>query len=100
MFTTRDIYPVSDFNRKTSEHIKRIRETRKPEVLTVNGKAAIVLVDPESYDEMTQNQELLQSLKNIAIANEQHENGQSKPAKQVYQELKEELKTKYPDENL
>ncbi len=100
MYTTRDIYPVSDFNRKTSEHIKRIQDTRKPEVLTVNGKAAIVLVDPDSYDEMLQNQELLQSLKNIAIANEQHENGQSKPAKQVYQELKEELKIKYPDENL
>ncbi len=100
MYTTRDIYPVSDFNRKTSEHIKRIQDTKKPEVLTVNGKAAIVLVDPESYDEMTKNQELLQSLKNIAIANEQHENGQSKLAKQVYQELKEELKTKYPDENL
>ncbi len=49
---------------------------------------------------MTQNQELLQSLKNTAIANEQHENGQSKSAKQVYKELKKELKTKYHDENL
>ncbi len=56
--------------------------------------------NPESYDEMTQNQELLQSLKNTAIANEQHENGQSKSAKQVYKELKKELKTKYHDENL
>jgi len=100
MYTTSNIYSVSDFNRKTSEHIKRIQETRKPEVLTVNGKAAIVLVDPESYDEMTQNKEILQSLKNIAIANEQHENSQSKPAKQVLQELKDELKAKYPDANL
>ena len=96
MYTTKDIYSVSDFNRKTSEHIKRVQETRKPEVLTVNGKAAIVVVDPESYDEMAQNQELLQTLKNIAIADEQHENGQSKSAKQVSQELKDELKAKYP----
>ncbi len=51
-----------------------------------------MLVDPESYDEMTQNQELLQSLKNIAITNDHHENGQSKSAKQVYQELKKNWK--------
>ena len=100
MYTTTDIYPLSDFNRKTSEHIKRIHETKKPEILTVNGKAAIVVVDPESYDKMAQNQELLQTLKNIAIANEQHESGQSKPAKQVFQELTDELKAKYPDANL
>ena len=60
----------------------------------------MVIVDPESYDKMAQNQELLQSLKNIAIANEQHENGQSKPAQQVFQELKSELNAKYPDADL
>ncbi len=100
MYTTNDIYPVSDFNRKTSEHIKRVQETKKPEILTVNGKAAVVIVDPESYDKMAQNQELLQSLKNIAMANEQHENGQGKPAQQVFEELKSELKAKYPDADL
>ncbi|MBV1915066.1 MAG: type II toxin-antitoxin system prevent-host-death family antitoxin [Pseudomonadales bacterium] len=100
MYTTRDIYPVSDFNRKTSEHIKRIQETRKPEVLTVNGKAAVVLVDPESYDQLAQNHDLLQTIRNIAIANEQHDNGQAKPAKQVFQELRAELKAKYPDAGL
>lgn len=100
MYTTNDIYPVSDFNRKTSEHIKRVQETKRPEILTVNGKAAVVIVDPESYDKMAQNQELLQSLKNIAIANEQHENGQGKPAQQVFEELKSELKAKYPDADL
>ena len=31
---TSDIYPVSDFNRKPAEHIKRVQETKKPEVLT------------------------------------------------------------------
>ena len=100
MYTTNDIYPVSDFNRKTSEYIKRVQKTRKPEVLTVNGKAAVVMVDPESYGELAKNYELLQAIKNIAIANEQHENSQAKPAKQVFQELKDELKAKYPDANL
>ena len=100
VYTTSDIYPVSDFNRKTSEHIKCVQETKKPQVLTVNGKAAVVIVDPESYDELAQNQELLQSIKNIVITSEQHESGQAKPAKPVFQELKDELKAKYPDADL
>ena len=27
---TTDIYPVSDFNRKPAEHIKRVQETKNP----------------------------------------------------------------------
>ena len=100
MYSSGDIYPVADFNRKPSEHIKRVQETKKPELLTVNGKAAVVLVDPESYDEMTRNQDLLQTLKAMAVANEQHETGQAKPAQQVFETLKKELLDQYKDEQL
>lgn len=97
MYTSNDIYPVADFNRKPSEHIKRVQESKKAELLTVNGKAAVVLVDPESYDEMAQSQDLLKTLKTIAIANEQHESGQGKTAQQVFERLKQEFVDKYPD---
>ena len=50
-----------------------------------------MLVDPESYDELARNRDLLETLKNIAIANEQHENGESRSAKQVYNEIRDEL---------
>lgn len=98
MYATTDIYPVSDFNRKPAEHIKRLKETRKAEVLTVNGKAAVVMVDPKSYDRLMQDADLLKTLKTIAIANEQHENGQSQPAKEVFEELKKELKSKFQND--
>lgn len=91
MYTSGDIYPVADFNRKPSEHIKRVQESKKPELLTVNGKAAVVLVDPESYDEMAKNQDLLDTLKTLAVANEQHENGEALPAKQVFEKLRREI---------
>ena len=29
-----------------------MQATKNPEVLTVNGKAAVVMVDPESYDKL------------------------------------------------
>lgn len=98
MHSTSDIYPVSDFNRKPSEHIKRLQETRKPEILTVNGKAAVVMIDPESYDKLIQNTELLNTLETIRKANAEHEVGLSKSIDQVFSELKAEL-IALPDKN-
>lgn len=100
MYTTSDIYPVSDFNRKPSSHIKRLQQTKKPEILTVNGKAAVVMIDPESYDQLARDAELSRTLGQIALANEQHNKGLAKPINQVFKELTEELKNKYSDENL
>ena len=58
-----------------------------------------MIIDPETYDKMAQNQELLQTLKHISSSNEQHKTGQGKPAKQLLLELINELKTKHPNEN-
>ena len=100
MHTTNDIYSVSDFNRKPAEHIKRLRETKTPEILTVNGKAAVVMIDPESYDQLTQDAELSRTLEQIALAKSQYKKGQSQSLDEVFNDLKEQLKAKYPDATL
>ncbi len=65
MFRVQAIRPVSEFSRKPAEHIKRLKETKAPEILTVNGKAEIVIQDAEGYQEMV---DLLESLEAIAKA--------------------------------
>ena len=97
---TSDIYSVTDFNRKPAEHIKRVQESKNPEVLTVNGKAAVVMLDPDTYDQLMQDAELARTLEQISLANAQHKEGKSKPLDQVFCELKERLKAKYPDASL
>ena len=52
MFSVADIFSLSDFQRKTREHIRRLRETGRPEVLTVNGRAALVVYDAAAYQEI------------------------------------------------
>lgn len=47
-----DIYSLTDFQRKTREHVERLQETGRPEVLTVNGKAALVVQDANAYQRM------------------------------------------------
>ncbi|GJM01451.1 MAG: hypothetical protein DHS20C07_31300 [Methyloligella sp.] len=77
MFKMKDIYPVSDFSRKPAEHIKRLKETGQPEILTVNGKAELVIQDAKSYEEMV---DLLDTLKKITTAIKSHEAGKAIPA--------------------
>lgn len=52
MIRATSIKPLSDFVRNTKSHIANLKETRVPEVLTVNGEAAVVVQDAESYEEM------------------------------------------------
>ena len=46
-----DIHSLTDFQRNTKEHIQRLKVSR-PEVLTVNGKAEIVVQDAASYQKL------------------------------------------------
>ncbi|HLL83828.1 MAG TPA: type II toxin-antitoxin system Phd/YefM family antitoxin [Longimicrobium sp.] len=49
MIDLNDIYSLSDFQRKTREHIERLKQTGKTTVLTVNGKAELVVQDASAY---------------------------------------------------
>lgn len=94
MFTMDSIRPVSDFSRKPAEHIKRLKKTGRPEVLTVNGKAEIVIQDAKSYEEMTG---LLHSLKQISKAVQDHEEGNIKSSEETFSSLTSQLALRYPD---
>ena len=94
MFTIDSIRPVSDFSRKPAEHIKRLKKTGQPEVLTVNGKAEIVIQDAKSYEEMAS---LLHSLKQIAQSKKEHDTGKGVPAKKAFSRLSKKLAAQYPN---
>lgn len=76
MFTMDSIHPVSDFSRKPAEHIKRLKETGRPEILTVNGKAEIVIQSAKAYEEMV---DLLGTLEKIARSAKEHDEGKGIP---------------------
>lgn len=52
MVDLRDIYSLSDFQRNTREHLDRLRETGRPEVLTVYGQAEVVIQSAEAYQRL------------------------------------------------
>lgn len=49
MFNLLDIHSLTEFQRNSRRFLARLQESHKPVVLTINGKAAIVMQDAESY---------------------------------------------------
>jgi PHD/YefM family antitoxin component YafN of YafNO toxin-antitoxin module len=52
MHRARDTYSLTDFKQNAKEHLERLRQTGRAEVLTVNGKAEAVVMTPEVYDRL------------------------------------------------
>jgi len=48
----RDIHPLTDFKRNTSHFLSQLKETGQPLVLTINGKAELVVQDAASYQKL------------------------------------------------
>lgn len=55
-----DIHSLTDFQRNTKAYVKRLKETGRPQVLTVNGKAEVIVQDAKSYQIMVEQIERLQ----------------------------------------
>jgi prevent-host-death family protein len=49
---TKDISPLTEFKRDSARMIARIKETGRPQILTVNGKPSVVVIDAAAWQEM------------------------------------------------
>jgi len=52
MLDLRQVFSVTDFLRNHKELIARVTETKRPVVLTVKGKPALVIQDADSFQEL------------------------------------------------
>jgi prevent-host-death family protein len=59
---SRDIQSLSTFKRNTNELISQMKETGNPIVLTVNGKAELVVQDAVAYQKLLDTLEKLETL--------------------------------------
>jgi prevent-host-death family protein len=89
MFSLNDIYPLSEFQRGAKMFLDKLKETKSPIVLTVNGKAAAVVQDAESYQQLIDRLELLESIAKIRQSINEFEQGEGMPLNQAYAEFKE-----------
>jgi prevent-host-death family protein len=82
---TEDIRSITDLKRNTSSVLAQIHKTKRPVILTVNGKAEAVLIDAKEYEKITNAFTLL---KLLAPAEEDIKEGRYTEAKDFFQEFK------------
>jgi prevent-host-death family protein len=88
---TKDIRSLTEFKRNTSEFVENLKQTKHPLVLTVNGKAELVIQDAQSYQELLEAAELLEIIKGIKRGIDQMNQGQGKKAEDFFAEMFEKL---------
>ncbi|PZV06758.1 MAG: type II toxin-antitoxin system Phd/YefM family antitoxin [Leptolyngbya sp.] len=85
----RNIHPLSDFQRSAKTFLATLKDTHAPIVLTVNGKAAVVVQDAESYQRLLERIELLESLAGIRKSLDEFEQAQGIPLGEAFQQLRQ-----------
>jgi prevent-host-death family protein len=88
---SRDIHSLTDFKKKTSEFISQLKETGEPVVLTINGKAELVVQDAAAYQKLRQAVEEARVLEGIRQGIEDLNAGRT----MSLDEFKEHARTKH-----
>lgn len=88
MIDTRNIYPLTDFQRNAKDFITQLQDSHKPIVLTVNGKAAVVIQDAASYQELLDQLELERSASAIRRSIQEAKEGKDVDAEDGLNQLK------------
>ena len=91
MIQMTDIHPLTDFLRNHKEHINRLKKAGRPEILTVNGKAELVLQDAESYQKLIDAVERAEAIAGIRKGLESMRSGKG----QTLQEFDRYMRKKY-----
>ncbi|MGH9821858.1 MAG: type II toxin-antitoxin system prevent-host-death family antitoxin [Blastocatellia bacterium] len=84
MKLVRDIQSLSTFKRDTARFLKQMRKTKQPLVLTVNGTAAIVVQDAESYQELLDAKERIEAIEGIQRGLDSLKGGRSRTANEFF----------------
>ena len=80
-----DIRSVTELKRKTKEILSQIHRTKRPVVLTVNGKADAVLMDTKTYEKHLKAGNMARLL---VRAEEDVAAGRTRPIRSFLKELK------------
>jgi PHD/YefM family antitoxin component YafN of YafNO toxin-antitoxin module len=82
-----DINSLSNFKRNTPEFIRQLKRTGNPVVLTINGKAELVVQDTASYQKLIELAERAERMDALRSSIEDMRNGKVTPAEEVLAEM-------------
>lgn len=84
---TKDIQSLTTFRRRSGDFMKQIKKSKRPVVLTVNGKAAAVVQDAEAYQRLLDIAASVDAAEGIRQGMEDARNGKIRRAKEFFDEF-------------
>lgn len=85
---TDGIDSLTNFKRNTPAFLDRLQESGQPLVLTVNGKAKLVVQDAASYQQLLESIDRLEAVEGIREGLREMKAGKGKPLDQVDKEIR------------
>ena len=92
MNLTEDIQPLTDFKRNTAEFLRQLKKTGNPVVLTINGKAELVVQDAASYQRLFDLAERLETIQAVKEGIGSADRGEGRPMDDVFDALEKDLR--------
>jgi prevent-host-death family protein len=87
MKLARDILSLSTFKRDSSKLTRQMKKTKEPIVLTVNGKAELVVQDAESYQKLLEAKDRMEAVEGIRRGLESMRENRGRPAEEFFAEF-------------
>ena len=92
MNLSQDIHPLTDFKRNTSEFLRQLKESGNPVVLTINGKAELVVQDAASYQRLFDLAERLETIQAVKEGIASVDRGEGTPMDDAFDALEKDLR--------
>ncbi len=86
---TKDIQSLTTFRRRSGEFMMQLKKSRRPIVLTVKGKAAAVVQDPEAYQRLLDISPQADAREGIRQGLEDTKEGRVRPAREFFAEFED-----------
>ncbi|MGA2240975.1 MAG: type II toxin-antitoxin system Phd/YefM family antitoxin [Verrucomicrobiota bacterium] len=86
MIALQDIRSLTDFQRNAKSHLRRLKSTGRPEVLTVNGRAELIVQNAAAFEDM------LDAIRGIQRGLDEMKAGKGEPARKVLDRIRAKYK--------
>ena len=87
-----DIHSLNEFQRDATTHIKPLKKTGRPAVLTINGKAALVVQDASAYQSILDMIDRAEAIAGIQKGLDSANRGEGEGAGDVFARLRKKHK--------
>jgi prevent-host-death family protein len=85
---SKDIHSLSEFKRNTSDFLEQMRDSGHPLVLTINGKAELVVQDAAAYQKLLERVDEMEALDGIKRGLADVESGRVTPLKKFEKDFR------------